>query len=96
MAVVIELFDMETGLSQGFLSKFDPDYTNKPGKPTYPTGKAEASENIKEAMIFSDIEEAAAFYRQTSLTVPFRPDGEPNRPLTALNALFHSMAEVEQ
>lgn len=37
----------------------------------------------KEAMRFADMLAAMKFWRQTSTVLPVRPDGMPNRPLTA-------------
>lgn len=36
-----------------------------------------------QAMQFATTERALAFWRQQSKLVPYRPDGKPNRPLTA-------------
>jgi hypothetical protein len=38
-----------------------------------------------EAMAFKDTIEAMSFYRTQSSSKPLRPDGKPNRPLTAYN-----------
>jgi len=35
------------------------------------------------AMRFDDVGEAMEFWRRQSTVMPFRPDGKPNRPLTA-------------
>ena len=39
----------------------------------------------REAMQFSCFQAAFEFWRQTSTVRPLRPDGKPNRPLTAYN-----------
>jgi hypothetical protein len=39
--------------------------------------------DINQAAHFADAAEALEFWRTQSRTVPFRDDGEPNRPLTA-------------
>jgi hypothetical protein len=39
--------------------------------------------DITKAAHFADAGEALEFWRTQSRTVPFRDDGEPNRPLTA-------------
>jgi hypothetical protein len=46
-------------------------------------GMMEHTPSIHLAMHFSTTEEAWAFYRQQSRLHPTRPDGQPNRPLTA-------------
>ena len=38
----------------------------------------------EKAAVFPTPKEALEFYRTRSVVVPTRPDGEPNRPLTAL------------
>jgi hypothetical protein len=40
---------------------------------------------------FKSMSEALDYWRTQSATVPFRPDGKPNRPLTAFNV---SLEEV--
>lgn len=42
------------------------------------------TEDIDRAMTFPDATAAITFWRTQSKTVPKRPDGRPNRPLTAL------------
>ena len=37
------------------------------------------------ALRFPSVGEATEFYRRQSKTRPFRPDGEPNRPMTAFS-----------
>lgn len=46
-------------------------------------GKAKWTDDIAKAMRFATQLEAFDFWRQQSKTMPFRPDGKPNRPLTA-------------
>jgi hypothetical protein len=46
-------------------------------------GRAAFTPNLKDAMTFPDKAAAMAYYFTASKTVPRRPDGRPNRPLTA-------------
>lgn len=41
------------------------------------------SPSIEEAKTFPSVAEALEYWQQISPTVPVRPDGKPNRPLTA-------------
>ena len=47
-------------------------------------GFGEFTEDIDRAMQFEDVMAAGEFWRTISKTRPVRPDGQPNRPLTAL------------
>jgi hypothetical protein len=64
-----------------WLRSFDPD-VHGPGKP-YPSGDAKFTVNPAKALRFATTGEAFEFWRQQSRVCPLRPDGEPNRPLTA-------------
>lgn len=44
-----------------------------------------------EAATFDTAAEAAEFYRQTSTVRPTRPDGQPNRPLTAYTVMLDTL-----
>lgn len=55
-----------------WLAEYDPD-----------TDRIRWTTDPAQAMTFAGGAEALACYRQQSLTVPLRPDGRPNRPLTA-------------
>jgi hypothetical protein len=46
-------------------------------------GHCELTAEIAEAMIFPTAAEAMRFWQQQSAAVPLRPDGKPNRPLSA-------------
>lgn len=51
-------------------------------------GSAEFTTNPAEAMTFPDMATAFAYWRRTSTVRPRRPDGKPNRPLTAYTVEF--------
>jgi len=46
-------------------------------------GYADLTDDPTKARRFADAAEAFVFYRRTSTVRPVRPDGKPNRPLTA-------------
>jgi hypothetical protein len=48
-------------------------------------GYVEFTSDIREAKRFFDVAAALAFLRTQSVVRPLRPDGKPNRPLTAYN-----------
>lgn len=65
---------------QGWLSFYDPDYTVD-GNPH--TGLVDITADPAKAMRFETAIDAGECWRQQSTTRPLRPDGKPNRPLTA-------------
>jgi hypothetical protein len=77
MTYVIRCPDFEQ-----YLKAYDPD-THAPGE-TYPTGYSEWTDKPEEAMIFATHTEALALWKTQSKVSPLRPDGKPNRPLTAV------------
>ena len=62
--------------SGSFLKGFDPEVAGG-------LGMAVWTEDKTQAMHFDSAVEAFDCYRTQSKTMPFRPDGKPNRPLTA-------------
>jgi hypothetical protein len=68
-----------------WLTGMDPEMCrmDQNGCPTYPTGLIDSSRDPSEAMTFETAADAVAFYNTQSKTVPYRPDGAPNCPLTA-------------
>lgn len=61
-----------------------------PGAP-YPTGLIDTTPDPAQAMAFQDAGEAMALWKQPSRTVPLRPDGKPNRPLTAITVTVEQL-----
>ena len=49
------------------------------------SGPVPTTDRITEAKQFADPEEALAFWKTQSRIRPFRPDGEPNRPLSGFS-----------
>jgi hypothetical protein len=72
-------------LTGRYVLSFDNDYQRG-------EGMMEHTPSIHLAMHFSTTQEAWAFYRQQSRLHPTRPDGQPNRPLTA----WHMMIEEDE
>ena len=57
-------------------------------------GDIKFSRDVREAMQFATAGEALTFWKTQSRNVPFRPDGRPNRPMTAFNGEILSMADA--
>jgi hypothetical protein len=51
-------------------------------------GRLVTTPNVEEARDWPDPSAAFEFWRQRSKRVPLRPDGKPNRPLTAYTVMF--------
>ncbi len=54
-------------------------------------GLISATEDIGNAMRFDNVAEAVECWRRQSRTVPYRPDGLPNRPLTAFTVSLQTV-----
>jgi hypothetical protein len=70
------------GSSGQWLTFYDPDGGDQ--TLAYPTGDSKWSEQPARALRFDSIGDAVTYWRQQSTRTPFRPDGKPNRPLSAL------------
>jgi hypothetical protein len=68
-----------------YVKSFDPTWRHPSG---YPTGSVATTDDLAEAMVFETSADAIAFWRQEDPEVPLRPDGRPNRPLTAFTVAF--------
>lgn len=64
-----------------WLYAFDPDGGD--WNVAYPTGHMESGVDSNKAMRFDTRAEAIALWKKTSTRTPLRPDGKPNRPLSA-------------
>jgi hypothetical protein len=79
LAVSVGVRSLEEASPLGqYVKTYDPDAAEGQG---FATGTA----NIREALHFTDTAAALAFWRQPSKVAPTRPDGRPNRPLTAFS-----------
>ena len=90
MSIIIKLYNMQSGETEGYLQKYDPEKHESRLRP-YPTGYVEFTPIPEMAMEFVNMGAAMDFYRQVSKKQPIRPDGKPNRPLTAYTAEFLEM-----
>ena len=52
-------------------------------------GRIIMTQKLDEAKRFASTREALDYYRTASKVVPIRPDGQPNRPLTASNVQIY-------
>lgn len=82
MSYVIRVYLLTTGQCLGYLTGYDPDH-RPDGKAVYPTGQVQTSSNPADAIIFQSREAAVDVVARPSERVPYRPDGAPNRPITA-------------
>lgn len=64
---------------EGWLKDYDPDG----GRTVYPTGSMTVTEDPAAAKQFDSASAVLQEWQRVSTTVPVRPDGKPNRPLTA-------------
>jgi hypothetical protein len=83
--MILRLYDFTTCEPVGFLKAFD---LEAHGATAYPTGAATVTNNPDAAMQFADEGAALAYVKQVPATCPLRPDGKPNRPLTAFHVEF--------
>lgn len=66
-------------------------YNPNGGPPQHPgRGLIEWTADINEAIWFPDLAAGMAEWKRQSTNVPLRPDGRPNRPLTAYTVTFVS------
>lgn len=49
--------------------------------------------DIAKAHRFETLDDAVSTWKRQSLTQPYRPDGQPNRPLTAYHATFERLGD---
>lgn len=64
-----------------YVKAFDPDAHDGRGHAAFTPHQADALQ-------FDSHKEVFEFWRQTSTVLPVRPDGKPNRPLTAYTCEF--------
>src|SRR5262245_20975860 len=85
MGTVIKIIGNAMGIpgpEDGLYVKFlDPDIGH--GK-----GFLDLTDDISEARVFATAGAAFAYWKLQSRRYPFRPDGKPNRPLTAFTCEF--------
>jgi len=88
MSVLIRAIDFANGQdcphAGQFLESFDHDACNGHGYATF-------TDRVNHAKRFADHAEALAFWNKQSAVRPLRPDGRPNKPLTALTVEIVSL-----
>lgn len=82
MSVRIVLSDPDHPQFGEYLADYDHDY-RPDDRAEYPCGAAHWTSDPAEALTFDSPADAFEVWNGQSSRVPFRPDGEPNRPLTA-------------
>ena len=70
-----------------WLREFDPDAGPLP----HPTGFADDTSDPALALRFDSAADALAFAQTQSTRTPLRPDGQPNRPLTAFTVAIERL-----
>lgn len=91
MSVVMKAVNMAKGHDSGV----DGQYLKSMDWEVEPAGDARFTPHIEQAMRFRDAGEAMRFYRRVHPTVPIRPDGKKNRPLTALTISLENVEPNE-
>lgn len=66
-----------------YLMSYDPDFTPPAPEPLYPSGLAMWTTDPELAMRFDHPSDGWLLWQTQSSTVPYRPDGGLNKPLTA-------------
>jgi len=93
MKVAILLLETAYGTPTEFDGKYvaayDPSYVTPDG--SYDGGILEVTDDLAAAMAFPTLTAAYAKYRES---YGIRPDGEPNRPLTAWSVTFEQIPEA--
>lgn len=89
--IIMKLFGLANGQSTPFdgdyLADFDFEAANGRGEITM------AGFDITKAKKFANMAEAFTFYNTQPKCCPIRPDGKPNKPLTATNWSFETIQE---
>lgn len=88
MSVV--MLDIESGL---YVATYDPHFVPPPPHPRYPSGVVTTTADITKALRFPSTFDALDAWRTQSSTVPLRPDGRPNRPLSSRMIEFVTVDE---
>lgn len=84
------------GYDGKFVKEFDASHTY-PHRPDLPDEPGQCwlvvTDNIREAKAYASIIEAREDWIQVDQRQPVRPDGQPNRPLTAFTVTFEQVPE---
>jgi hypothetical protein len=78
-----------------YLKSYDPDYLPpEPYRSRGVVGLATFTDDVREAMRFRDLRAAMECWKQQSAVLPYRPDGEPNRPLRFYTITFDMVPDA--
>lgn len=84
-AVQLEGFSMSMGSVGGqYLASYDPEAHDG-------WGDAVFTNDIREALVFDNIGAAFEAWKSSPKSRPLRPDGQPNRPLSAFTITFEQV-----
>jgi hypothetical protein len=79
-----------------YLKSYDADYV--PDGPTamasWVTGKATFTDDPRDGLRFDNMAAAFECWKRQSTVQPLRPDGRPNRPLTAYTITFETVPDA--
>lgn len=87
----IQLFSLSSFATLGYVSAYDPDIMWPNGVEM--AGCVDITPVKEDALLFRDLAAAFRVLRMQSEKVPMRPDGKPNRPLTAFSCTFVAAAK---
>lgn len=90
----MKIIQLVTGFTSEYLKAYDPDGGNL--AVAYPIGIVISTPDPAKALRFATTEEAWACWRLQSRRTPHRPDGQPNRPLTAYTITIANAPESQQ
>lgn len=93
MSIVIQIVALASGWNDGTGDSYIKDYT--PDMDAEGRGHLSVTRELDRAKHFANHVEAMEFWRQQSKRNPYRPDGKPNRPLTAYTVVFLSGENAE-
>jgi hypothetical protein len=77
------------GSTGKFVERYEPQWNSG-------MGYAWFTSDVSEALTFDTLEAAYAFWRTVPANRPTRPDGKPNRPLTAFHIEVVPLAFLQQ
>lgn len=77
-----------------WVEAYDPD--GGPQEVAYPTGEVKATGVPARALVFPTAAAAWDLWRKPSMRTPLRPDGKPNRPLSAYTVIVERVPNADR
>lgn len=77
-----------------YLESYDPNFVPPPPYPRYPSGLATWTTDPAKALKFDSTRDAYILWFRQSSTVPYRPDGRPNKPLCGFTVAVDPVGEL--